>query len=313
MTEEINKENAKPAQNTPEKAEKDHKLKTLVWMFGVLLIAAIAYIIYAYSDHKEVQEFLTQEKLEVEGELAKMEHQYEGLKLDNDTLNTKLVAQQERISGLRDSVSQMKASVSLLRKYKRLIKTMKEEKRQLFLLADSLDRMNQVLVAQRDSAEFKLQEQTIMSEKLADQNLILAQEVEKGAIIDVINLRAEGVKLSSTGKVSSTSRARRTDKVRVCMTLGRNKLTKIGEKTIYIRVATPNDLLLGTSTGGDKSFTVDGEKMNYSAKSNIYYEQEALDVCVFADGLEDEFVKGVYLVAVYVDGSFIGETQMNLK
>jgi|LGVE01.1.fsa_nt_gb hypothetical protein len=313
MSDQIKKENKMSSLQKHEKAEKDHKLKTLAWMFGVLLVGSIAYIVYSYNEHKEVEGYLIQEKNEIESELASMENQYEGLRIDNDTLNMKLMAQQERISGLRDSVSQMKASIYLLGKYKRLIKTMKAEKRQLFLLADSLDRMNQILVVQRDNAEQKLQEQTIMSEKLADQNFNLAKEVEKGAILDVFNLRAEAVKVSSSGRVSITDRSRRTDKMRVCMTLGRNKLTKVGEKTIYVRVATPNDILLGLSTPGNHSFDVDGERMDFSAKTSIYYEQESLDVCVFVDGNQDEFVKGVYLVAVYADGNFIGETEINLK
>jgi len=313
MTDQIDKGNNFSAKKTQEKAEKDHKLKTLVWLFGILLVGALVYIIYAYNINKDNETYLIQQKDEIVSELAQMELQYKGVKLDNDSLNTKMLDQKERISGMRDSLDKMKAYPYLLRKYKKMVKQMKTEKRQLFLLADSLDRMNQVLVAQRDKAELKLQEQTLMSEKLADQNLKLAKEVEQGAVLDVFNLRAEGVRVSSSGKISTTSRSRRADKMRVCMTLGRNKLTKSGDKTIYVRVATPNDVLLGTSSPGDHSFIVNGEKMDFSAKTEIYYEQEALDICVFVDGTEDEFVKGVYLVAAYADGHFIGETQVKLK
>ncbi|MCK5782664.1 MAG: hypothetical protein KAH10_08735 [Flavobacteriales bacterium] len=311
MAEELNSGNNTPPQKSYEKAEKDHKLKTLVWLFGALLVASIAYIAYSFNENKENQEYLMQQKQEIVGELARMEHQYDGVTLDNDSLNTKLLEQQERISGLRDSVDRMKAYPYLLRKYKKLVETMKKEKRQLFLLADSLDRMNQILVTQRDDAEQKLQEQTIMSEKLADQNVELAKKVEQSAVIELFNLKAEGVKVSSSGKIRPTSRARRTDKVRVCMTIGRNKLTEVGDKTIFVRIATPSNALLGSNLGN--TFTVGGESMNYSAKTSIYYEQDALDVCVFVDGFGEEFTKGVYLVAVYADDKFIGETELLLK
>ena len=293
-----------------EQSEKDHKLKVLVWIFGVLLISSIGYIAYSYNVNKENEEYLVQQKQEIVGELANMELQYEGVKLSNDSLNTEMISQQERISGMRDSLDRMKVYPGLLRKYKRLVNQMKKEKRQLFLLADSLDRANQVLVAQRDEAENKLQEQTLMTEKLADQNLDLTKAVKEGAVLDIFNLRAEGVSVSSRGKISETSRARRADKIRVCLTIGRNKLAEAGDKNIYVRVATPEDTLLGKE--GD-TFTVDGESMNYSAKTGIYYEQEALDVCIFANSNSDKFVKGVYLIAVYADGNFIGETEMSLK
>ena len=311
MSDQISKENNLTPRQSQEKAEKDHKLKVLVWIFGILLISALGYIIYSYGINKENEEYLIQQKEEIVGELAQMELQYEGVQLSNDSLNTEMLDQQERISSMRDSLDQMKAYPALLRKYKRMVNRMKSEKRQLFLLADSLDRVNQILVVQRDSAEMKLQEQTLMTERLANQNLDLAKAVEKGAVLDVFNLKSEGVKISSSGKISETDRARRTNKIRVCMTLGRNKLTKIGDKSIYVRVATPDNILL--SEPGGNSFVVDGEKMNYSAKTDVYYEQESLDVCVFVGDSQYEFKKGVYLVAVYADGKFIGETEMMLR
>ena len=313
MSEKLNKENNTSNYASQQKAESMNKLRTLSWMFGALFILSVGYIVYAYFESKEVEEYLIQEKNEISSDLANLRNQYNGVVIENDTLSTRFRENQERIEGLRDSVDQMKASVQVLRKYKRLVRQMQNEKKQLFLLADSLDRMNQILVVQRDLAEEKLQAQTIMSEKLADQNLKLAKEVEKGAVVDIFNLRAEGVKVSSSGRVSETTRARRSDKVRVCMTLGRNKLAKVGEKNIYIRIATPDNKLLGVSIPGEKSFTVEGEKLDYSAKTVVYYEQDNLDVCIYAEGSEDELIPGVYLIAVYEDGFFIGETEMKLK
>ena len=312
MSVQLDKQNNLSPRQEQEKAEKDHKLKVLVWIFGILLISALGYIFYSYGINKENEEYLVQQKEEIVGELAQMELQYEGIKLSNDSLNTEMLDQQNRISSMRDSLDQMKAYPALLRKYKRLVNRMKKEKRQLFLLADSLDRVNQILVVQRDSAEMKLQQQTRMTERLASQNLDLAKAVEKGAILDVLNLKAEGVKVSSSGKISSTSRVRRIDKIRVCMTLGKNKLAKVGYKNLYVRIATPDNTLLSPTTG-DNTFVVDGEKMEFSAKTEIYYEQESLDVCIFVDRNQYKFVKGVYLVAVYAEGNFIGETEMMLK
>jgi hypothetical protein len=312
MSDQLDKQNNLSPKQEQMKAEKDHKLKVLVWIFGILLISALGYIFYSYGINKENEEYLIQQKEEIVGELAQLELQYEGIKLSNDSLNTEMHDQQERISSMRDSLDQMKAYPALLRKYKRLVNRMKKEKRQLFLLADSLDRVNQILVVQRDSAEMKLQQQTRMTERLASQNLDLAKAVEKGAVLDVFNLKAEGVKVSSSGKISSTSRVRRTDKIRVCMTLGKNKLTKVGYKDIYVRIATPDNVLISPPSG-DNTFVIDGEKMEFSAKTEIYYEQESLDVCIFVDSNQYKFTKGVYLVAVYAEGNFIGETEMMLK
>jgi myosin heavy subunit len=310
MSEEIKKSSV---QNMNLNQDNSRRLKVIAWIFGMLFLGALVYIVNAYNNHKNIQEFLIEEKEAIEGELARIENEYDLKKSENDSLNVKLSAQHERISVLRDSVQQMEASVRLLRKYKKLINTLKEEKKQLFHLADSLDRMNQVLKAQRDTAEMKLVVEKKLSQKLANQNEKLAKDVEEGSKLDVLDLRAEAVRVSSSGKVSETSRAKRTDKIRVCMTIARNKLTEIGEKNIYVRVATPNEILLGKQLGNNRTFMVDGVKLQYSAVSSVYYEQDPLDVCVYVDGTESEFVKGKYFIAVYSDGYFIDETVMELK
>ncbi|MCK5824754.1 MAG: hypothetical protein KAG96_05035 [Ichthyobacteriaceae bacterium] len=312
MSTEFSKEN-KDYSKSIENRDKAHKLKTLTFLFAALLVMSIAYILYAYHDHKEVTDFLKQEKAEVEMDLAQMENEYKAMTLDNDSLNTQLNFQTIRISEMRDSVKQMQASVYLLRKYKRMVRNLKAEKKQLFLLADSLDRMNQILIAQRDTVEQKLQKQTLRAEELEDKNQRLTQNVKKGSVLDIYNLKAEAVKIGWSGKITTTQRSRRATRIRVSMTLGRNRLSEIGEKTIHVRISTPEDKLMGVVAAGTKEFSIEGRKMDYSAKTRVHYEQQNLDVSVFVEGTEDEFVKGTYLVAVYAEGQFIGETEISLR
>lgn len=311
MSEQIKQEDNFYSSLNENKEEEGNKLKGIVWLFVILLIGSISYTIYSHYEHESIEKYLEQEKLELQSELAKMENQYEGLKIDNESLNVKVIEQQEQISVLKSSVSRMKASVRLLKKYKSLLKKMKSEKRQLFLLADSLDRMNQILVAQRDNAESKLQEQTLMSEKLADENIQLAKVVEKGSVLEISGLKVDGVKVSRSGKMSPTKSAKRVSKIRICMNLNKNNLAKSGDKTVYVRVASPTGDLVGNSD--DKVFMVEDEKMNYSAKTDFYYEQTSLDICAFVDADEEGFVKGEYLVAIYVGNYFAGETTLTFK
>ncbi len=41
-------------------------------------------------------------------------------------------------------------------------------------------------------------------------------------------------------KEAETTKARKTEKIKVSFTLGENKIAKTGEKTVYIRIMTPD-------------------------------------------------------------------------
>lgn len=296
----------------PDQKNNKKSSSLIVWILGGLLLACVAYIWHSQNERKEVEEYLIMEKEQAIEDLTSLEESYDMMLITNDSLNTEVTEARDRIVTLRDSIQDMKASVALLGRYKRQVAQLKREKRELFLLADSLDRMNQILTVQRDKAEEDLKEQAAMNRKLSDQNLKLAKNVEEASILGIRNVRSNAIQVSSSGRVRTTKRARKTDKIRVCFTFEKNKLAEASDRDIYVRVATPDDKLLGSEKSGNY-FEINGERLQYSGKTNIFYENEELDVCVFVDGYKDEFVRGTYLVGIYADGQFIGETEMELN
>ena len=54
-----------------------------------------------------------------------------------------------------------------------------------------------------------------------------------------------GVIERSSGKQIPTERARRSDKIKVCFTVAKNKLTEAGDKELYVQVIDPKNNVLG--------------------------------------------------------------------
>ena len=77
---------------------KNKKDKTLMIIIGVLSAVLIILFVFFLVEKKENREnmiAITAEKEELQQELTDLSHHYDNLKTDNDTLNAKLVHEQE--------------------------------------------------------------------------------------------------------------------------------------------------------------------------------------------------------------------------
>ena len=80
---------------------KNKKDKTLMIIIGVLSAVLIILFVFFLVEKKENREnmiAITAEKEELQQELTDLSHHYDNLKTDNDTLNAKLVHEQEKIA-----------------------------------------------------------------------------------------------------------------------------------------------------------------------------------------------------------------------
>lgn len=274
----------------------------------VLLAAAIVYIFYSRSEYNEIIENNRQQAI---AELSALQAEYDTLYVQDSKLKIEIDEAQQHIALLRDSMVNYKANLSLLRSYQAQIKRLREEKKELFHVADSLNRLNKVLIAQRDKAEDSLRKTSSRNQQLVQENVRMQQDIKTAATLDARNVKAQAISVSNTGRVTDTDRARRTDQIRVSFTLAKNQFAQNGNKVVYVRVVSP-DKLIGIEKGNN-FFVVGEERMQFSGAKEVLYENQDLDVSVFVEGVPGDFVEGKYQVYVYADGKEIGRTQMLLR
>ncbi|MBS1231253.1 MAG: hypothetical protein H6R35_91, partial [Bacteroidetes bacterium] len=115
----------------------------------VILAAALIFLVVTYFDQKnkmvEMETVLTQEKDSLANELRLMVHGYDTLKTDNDTLMANLQREKKRIVQL---LSVNATNVQLIKKYRAEIGTMREIMKGYIVQIDSLNTLNQQLVAE---------------------------------------------------------------------------------------------------------------------------------------------------------------------
>jgi hypothetical protein len=272
----------------------------------VILAAALIFLVVMYFDQKnkmvEMETVLTQEKDSLANELRLMVHGYDTLKTDNDTLMANLQREKKRILQLLEVNA---TNVQLVRKYKAEIGTMREIMKGYIVQIDSLNTLNQQLVAENTGIKQQIAEVQNTNVELTKAKEELTSKVTVASVIQAKDINA----VTLNKKRKETTRINNIDKLRICFTLRENPIAAPGEKEVFMRVIRPDSLIITTSP--DNLFDFNGNKLVYSASRLVDYMNQDIEMCIFMDNTGD-FIVGTYSVELYLENNIIGRTTFAL-
>jgi hypothetical protein len=267
------------------------------------------YTVTLFNDNKSTISNLETQKADIEQELEGLIANYDEVIKDNELKDKDLLAARERITVLLDSVKDAKANIGLIERYKAEVGRLKQERTLLFKRADSLIAANKQLAMERDSTSTELSNTRMVVDSVSQENMAMTETIKKGSIVKATDLRGEAVIIRNNGKVVDTKRASRADKIRACFTLAPNAIAQKGDRIIYVQVINPKNKMMGDNTV--KQF--EDKNLNYSASTNVFYENDELDVCILVNASEADLVEGRYTINLFDGSSQISTTTMELK
>lgn len=309
-----NKENSQqPQKNNPEK--KSPVVGVLI--FILILVAAFAgYLAYSnqqlqksLEDCGYVKAEVEQEKEQVIGELEQMSMQYDSMAVTNDSMNTELMAQREKVEEL---IKQAKNNNWTIYKLRKEAGTLREIMKGYVKTIDSLNTLNVELRAQNAEVTRKLGETEDKNTQLQDKNAALNEKVKLGAKLKALDMVAYGQRVKNNEVHRETNRANKTEKIKVCFTLDKNEVAEEGNKSIYVRIITPSGKVLAERNDQSNMFEFEGTNGLFSIQKVVLYEKKELDLCMYWD-VTSELSEGEYIVDAYADGMKIGSTSFTLK
>jgi len=272
----------------------------------VILAAALIFLVVMYFDQKnkmvEMETVLTQEKDSLANELRLMVHGYDTLKTDNDTLMANLQREKTRIVQLLEINA---TNVQLIRKYKAEIGTMREIMKGYIVQIDSLNTLNQQLVAENTGIKLQIADVQNTNVELTKAKEELTSKVTVASVIQAKDINA----VTLNKKRKETTRINNIDKLRICFTLRENPIAAPGEKEVFMRLIRPDSLVITTSP--DNLFDYNGNKLVYSASRLVDYMNQDIEMCIFLDNTGD-FIVGTYSVELYLENNIIGRTTFAL-
>ena len=273
----------------------------------VILAVALIFLVVMYFDQKnnmvEIETVLTQEKDSLANELRLMVHGYDTLKTDNDTLMANLQKERERIVQL---LSINASNVQLLKKYRAEIGTMREIMKGYIVQIDSLNTLNQQLMAENIGFKQQITEVQNTNVELTKAKEELTSKVTVASVIQAKDINA----VTLNKKRKETTRIANIDKLRICFTLRENPLATAGEKEVFMRIIRPDSLVITTSP--DNLFDFNGDKLVYSASRLVDYMNQDIEMCIFLDNTGD-FIEGTYSVELYLENNIIGRTSFAMS
>ncbi len=285
------------------------KFKIIIGILSFLLIALSVYTIILFNDNKETVSGLEEQKTTIENELQDLIADYDEVIQDNEVKDQDLIEARNRIEVLLDSVKDAEANVALIRRYKREINKLKDERVLLFKKADSLIASNQMLAIERDSTNLVLNETIKVVDSVTEENLALSNTIKVASVVNAVDLSGSAVIVRNNGRIVDTKRSSRADKIRTCFTLTPNPIAEKGDRVLYVQVINPKNNLLG-----DKgSLVFEDKTLNYSKSTKVFYENEELDVCVLIDANEGDLVEGRYVINVFDGPNQVSTSTMILK
>jgi hypothetical protein len=272
----------------------------------VILAAALIFLVVMYFDQKnkmvDMETVLTQEKDSLQNELRLMIQGYDTLKTDNDTLMANLQREKKRIVQL---LSVNASNVQLIKKYRAEIGTMRDIMKGYIVQIDSLNTLNQQLVAENIGIKQQISEVQTTNVELTKAKEELTSKVVVASVIQAKDINA----VTLNQKRKETTRINNIDKLRICFTLRENPIATAGEKEVFMRVIRPDSLVITTSP--DNLFDYNGNKLVYSASRLVDYMNQDIEMCIFLDNTGD-FIIGTYSVELYLENNIIGRTTFAL-
>ncbi|MFD0836353.1 chromosome partitioning protein ParA [Mariniflexile aquimaris] len=285
-------------------------LKVALGIALVLFLGTAFYTMNLYQSSAKVQKDLTEQKQLVMNDLNAMAKQYDVAISENEVANKDLIEARARIQSLIDSLKISETNVKSLWSYKQKYISLQKEMNTLLAENDKLKVQNSYLATSLDSTRVRLEERTIFSDSLLMQNSALAEVVSNAAVLGAVNMKGFGVIERTSGKFIPTERASRTDKIRVCFTVAKNKLVKGGDQELYVQVIDPKSTTLGLN----EQVKFGAKTINYSIISKFNYENTNLDICEFvASKGKSNFEKGRYIVNVYNEKDLVATSEFTLK
>jgi hypothetical protein len=282
-------------------------LKAIIAILALLLLGSLWYVYKIKNDSKTVENVLISEKDAVLKDLMIQKDSLNAAISSNTTLSEELIAERDKIQQLMADVEKSKGDVASMSKFKTEAATLRSNVAVLMKQVDGLKRENAKLTVQRDSTAVVLGEARKYTDTLVDQNFKMANTIEKGSKLSVLNLQSSAVKQKGSGKQVSTDKASRADVLKISFMIAENQIAKSGDKTYYVQIIDSKSNVLG-----DKKTEMFGEKsLTYSFVTSVKYENKT--VKVEKDLPVTDIQSGSYFVNIFDKAELVSKTSFTLK
>jgi hypothetical protein len=239
-------------------------------------------------------------------DLEKMRFSYDTLQAENSLMLAEITAQRAQVDDLIKKVKTRNWSLS---KAKKEASALRSIMKGYVATIDSLNQLNIALSGENEAMRAHVDEVQDRNSALQQRQDNMESIISTGQILQVTTLNAQPIRLLTSGRQRETSRALRTDMIRVCFQLMENRIAEPGRKQLHIQIVDTAGNILPPAEGAAGT-TPEGTPV--SASRLVDYANNALDACVFFTP-QSPLAPGIYRVTVLEGEEPVGTTDLELR
>ena len=271
------------------------------------LVIALAVSFFAYYAKKQIDDAkAANEQLMLQNEQLQLKQEYENLSnefknyesqtqfLNNDSLLIKYGEAKDKDEKLLTELrTQQITSNKRIKELQSEIETLRGIMRHYVQVIDSLGRENAGLKAENEKIRSQNKQLTSQVNQATKENEDLSKRMTLAEKLNVSGVTLTALK--SNGKTEK--KITKAKQLKVSFTIPQNNSTPVGEKTIYMRITSPEGFLLGENG----SFPFEGGQVAYTERKTFEYAgMEIPDMAIYWN-VNTTLNAGTYTVELFLD------------
>jgi len=283
-------------------------------LIGAMAVAVIALGVMLFLRSEENHK-LDLEKQSLAMELTIMKEDLLSQVGENDSLNAFIQYETSRLSTVIDSINSVNVqNKKQLTNYRYRLSGIKKENASLVSRLDSTNTAYAILKLREQMVADSLNNAIAANQNLTGRNSSLTTTVAQGKQLVLASSKLTPVRITGSGKERSTKKAKRTDRINVCVTLAKNRIADQGERVLYVKLFAPNGKPVDAPESNKA--VVGGEQSGFNGSAKITYTGDAQEICIAANRATDAPIKltsGIYTAAIMTNSYVVGTVAIELR
>jgi hypothetical protein len=296
--------------------EQNTNTKKFKVIIAILILALIALFIFFFLQRGNLNKLIhekDQEKAALQKELDSVVVEHNKIKTAYGTLSNSLKAKDSLIQANATEIKKLLDTQWEYNKVRKKLALLQKVAQGYVHQMDSLYTVNRELQAENDKISQDYKNEQTKNKSLVKDKEELSEKMNQAANLKAYGVNVTPLKLKGGLKEEPTEKASRTDRLKICFTIGENPLIKSAKKIIYIRITRPDNVVV-QKTKYD-TFVYNGQAIPYSLREDVEYKGQAMNICVVwtKKDTDKAAMRGKYTITINSDDKEIGNGSFELK
>ena len=282
---------------------------------GLFLCTTIYFARFAKPTINKVYTQVETKNMELQNELDALMEEHNRIKEQYGDLSDQLSEKDSIIMANAAEIEKLINSQADYNRIKKQLARLQNISQEYVQEMDKLYQENKALKEENQQVRATLEQEREVTRNIQKSNEDLSQKISNAAAFKAYNIKSAGYLVRNKGTEEPTEKASKVKRIKTTLMLGENSLIEPGPVNIYCRIAIPETgKVLTMGTGDTYSFVHNGQRLQYSCKTVVNYNNKAENVDLNWDLMsDDKAIKGQYSVQLYTDDQFLGECYFTLK